>query len=657
MYFLLYSLGILVISGLFAVCLTRSFKAANVIGAMGTVIACALGLTSFLPAVNSGPSNLNIPWSIPFGSFSMALDALGCVFLVPILILCALSALYGFEYLKHYYGRKNIGSAWFFYNILVASMIAVVLARNAMLFLLAWELMSVSSFFLVLFEGEKKEVARAGLIYLIATHIGTLFLLVMFILLGQESGSFDFADWKSVSSGFMPSIIFLCAVIGFGTKAGFMPMHIWLPEAHPAAPSHVSAVMSGVMIKTGIYGIIRMLTFLGVPLAWWGYLLIAIGITSGVLGVLFALAQHDLKRLLAYSSIENIGIIALGIGIGILGMSLNNPVLAVIGFTGGLLHVINHAFFKGLLFLGAGAVLHETGTKEIDVLGGLLKKMPITGFCFLVGSAAICGLPPLNGFISEFLIYFASFKGILGSLPVTIMSLGVIVSLALIGSLAVACFTKAFGIIFLGEARSAHCEKAREPKILMQGPMLVLAVLCVFIGLLSPFVVRIFKEAVFDITRTPINAIDTVVMGVVSPLSYIVIAALLVCFIFLFLFIVRRGLLWKREIRQVGTWDCGYARPQARMQYTASSFAQPIVDFFKDILRTHKSVHKIDKYFPKDFSYQTKTADLFGETIFKPALDIVHKLAEKLTFIQHGQLQIYILYILATLIALFIWKF
>ncbi|MFA7677057.1 MAG: proton-conducting transporter membrane subunit [Candidatus Omnitrophota bacterium] len=657
MYFLLYFLGILVISGLFAVCLGRSSKAANVIGALGTVTACSLGLMSFFPIGNSGSSILNIPWSIPFGSFSLSLDALGSVFLAPILILCALSALYGFEYLKHYYGRKNIGSAWFFYNILVASMITVVLARNAMLFLLAWELMSVSSFFLVLFEGEKKEVARAGLIYLIATHIGTLFLLVMFILLGQESGSFDFAAWKTVPSGFTPSIIFLCAVIGFGTKAGFMPMHIWLPEAHPAAPSHVSAVMSGVMIKTGIYGIIRMLTFLGVPLAWWGYLLIAIGITSGALGVLFALAQHDLKRLLAYHSIENIGIIALGIGLGILGMSLNNPVLAVIGFTGGLLHVINHAFFKGLLFLGAGAVLHETGTREIDVLGGLLKKMPITGFCFLVGSAAICGIPPLNGFISEFLIYFASFKGILASLPVTIMSLGIIASLALIGSLAVACFTKAFGIIFLGEARSAHCDKAREPKILMRGPMLVLAVICVFIGLMAPFVVRIFKKAVFDITQTPINAIDTVVAGVVSPLSYIVIAALLVYFIFLFLFIVRRGLLRKREIRRVVTWDCGYARPQARMQYTASSFVQPIVDFFKNTLRTHKSGHKINEYFPKDFSYQTKTPDLFGETIFKPALDIIHRLVEKLTFIQHGQLKIYILYILATLIALFIWKF
>lgn len=657
MQFLLYSLVILAISGSSAVCLCRSFKAANLAGALGTVTACAIGLMAFFPGVNPGPSCLDLPWSIPFGSFSLALDGLGFVFLAPLLVLCALSALYGVEYLKHYYGKKNIGSAWFFYTILVASMITVVLARNAMLFLLAWELMSVSSFFLVSFEGEKEEVARAGLIYLIATHIGTLFLLVMFILLGRESGSLNFADWKITSSGFMPSAIFLCAVIGFGTKAGLMPLHIWLPEAHPAAPSHVSAVMSGVMIKTGIYGIIRILTFLGVPPPWWGHLLIVIGIASGALGVLFALAKHDLKRLLAYSSIENIGIISLGIGLGILGMSSNNPALAVISFTGALMHVMNHALFKGLLFLGAGAVLHETGTREIDALGGLLKKMPITGLCFLVGSAAICGLPPLNGFISEFMIYFASFKGIAASVPMSIVSSGIIVSLALIGSLAVACFTKAFGIIFLGEMRSAHCEKAREPRILMRGPLLVLAGLCVLIGLRAPFVITIFKQAVFDITRIPPNIIDSSIAVAVNPLSYTVSTALLFYFVLLSLFVLRRGLLRKREIKQAVTWDCGYARPGTRMQYTASSFVQPIVDFFKGILRTRKSVNRIEEYFPKDFSYQTKTTDLFGEFIFHPAVGIVHRLAEKLSFIQHGQLQIYILYILATLIALFIWKF
>lgn len=328
--------------------------------------------------------------------------------------------------------------------------------------------MSVSSFFLVLFENEKKDVPKAAWTYLVATHIGTLFLLAMFIILGNASGSFDFSSWNMLFPGALTSVVFVLAVIGFGTKAGFIPMHVWLPEAHPAAPSFVSALMSGAMIKTGIYGLVRIVTFLGVPCIWWGYMLIVIGIVSGILGILLALAQHDLKRLLAYSSIENVGIISIGIGLGILGLSLNNPVLIIFGFTAGLLHVVNHAFFKGLLFLGAGAVLHATGTREMDIMGGLFKKMPLTGLFFLIGSAAICGLPPLNGFLSEFIIYFVSFKNIIGHSNSIIVYLAVIASLALIGGLAVACFSKVVGIVFSGEPRSPVCHNAHEAGILMR---------------------------------------------------------------------------------------------------------------------------------------------------------------------------------------------
>ncbi|MFH2137288.1 MAG: proton-conducting transporter membrane subunit [Candidatus Omnitrophota bacterium] len=652
-----YSLAILVLTGSFALCLNRFDKLSNFIGAVGTSIACVVGLISlFVVHHNPDSAVVSFFWKIPYGSFSAAIDSLGILFLFPIFILSGLAALYGLEYLQHYYGKKNIGSAWFFFNLLVASMVLVVIARNAILFLVAWEMMSVSSFFLVLFEGEKKETARAGLIYLIATHIGTLFLLVMFVLLSRNSGSFDFDGWKITASGFMPSIIFLCALIGFGTKAGFMPLHIWLPEAHPAAPSHVSAVMSGVMIKTGIYGLVRIITFLGVPCAWWGYLLIGIGMVSGLLGVLFALAQHDFKRLLAYSSIENIGIIAMGIGLGVLGMSLNNPILIVMGFAGGLLHVVNHAFFKGLLFLGAGALYQQTGTREIDVLGGLLKKMPITGFCFLIGAAAICGLPPLNGFISEFLLYFASFKGILGSTSTVVVSLGIMAFLALIGGLSVACFTKAFGIIFLGEPRSDYCQKAREPGILMRSSMLVLAACCVFVGLGSPFVMGFFGRVIVDVTGAPFSMFKTTLFEVKHTLIYIVIALLFFYIVILLIIALRRALLNGRSIERVLTWDCGYAKPDPRMQYTASSFAQPLVDFFKGILRTKKYTTKITEYFPDSSSFETETPDLFSETVFHPILKLIHHLAEKLTWLQHGKLQFYILYILFTLIALFIWK-
>lgn len=657
MNYLLYSLGILIISGLLSFLLNRFVRLANAIGAVGAVIACAVGLTSLFAVYKHTPSVFNIPWSVPFGSFSIVIDSIGILFLFPIFILCALSALYGFEYLRHYYGEKNIGSAWFFYNLLVVGIVLVVASANAILFLFAWEMMSVSSFFLVLFEGEKKEVVKAGVLYLIAAHIGTLFLLVMFILLGQGTGSFNFMDWKIAGTSIMPSIIFICAVIGFGTKAGFMPLHIWLPEAHPAAPSYVSAVMSGVMIKTGIYGIVRILTFLGMPYAWWGYLLIAVGIISGILGVLFALAQHDIKRLLAYHSIENIGIISIGIGLGVLGISIKNPILTVAGFTGGLLHVMNHAFFKGLLFMGAGCVLHETGTREIDVLGGLLKKMPVTGFCFLIGAAAISGLPPLNGFISEFLIYFASFKNIFGTKTLMFISLGIIASLALIGSLATACFTKAFGIIFLGEARSTHCQKAHEKGILMCVPMIILAGICILIGLGFPFVIGIFSGAIVDITGVPFEIIRLSLSDIIHPLVYLTGAVLVFYFGFLLIAVLRRKLLKKRGIEKVPTWDCGYAYVTPRMQYTASSFAQPIVDFFKGILRTYKGTPKINGYFPEGFSFKTKTADFFSETVFRPGIEIIHRITEKLTLIQHGHLRIYVLYILLTLVALFVWKF
>ena len=654
---ILLSLVILILSGGLSLCFNRSSRLSNLIGAAGAAVACLVGMIAVISIYcNPATSALNMAWKVPFGSLAMAADSLSLLFLLPIYIVSGLSALYGFEYLRHYYGKKNIGSAWFFYNILIISMILVVVSRNAVLFLLAWEMMSVSSFFLVLFEGEKKEAARAGRIYLIATNIGTLFLLVMFVLLGHNSGSFDFADWQLAPSSVISSIIFLCAVIGFGTKAGFMPMHVWLPEAHPAAPSHVSAVMSGVMIKTGIYGVVRVVTFLGVPCAWWGYLLIAIGISSGVLGVLFALAQHDLKRLLAYHSIENIGIITIGIGLGVLGMSQNNPVLMVMGFAGGLLHVINHAFFKGLLFLGAGAVIQETGTREIDVLGGLLKKMPVTGFCFLVGAAAICGLPPLNGFISEFLLYFASFKAVLGPLSIAVVALAVIAFLALIGGLASACFTKAFGIIFLGEPRSSHCENVHESGILMRASMLILATLCVAIGLGGAFILPFFRGVIVDITGVSFAVVDPTLFEAKHTLVYIVAASLLLYLLVLLLAGVRRALLKGRCVEHVLTWDCGYAKPEPRMQYTASSFTQPIVDFFKGILRTRNYVSKIEKYFPDQISFKTETPDLFSEVVFSPLMKVIHFLAEKLTLIQHGRVQIYILYILVTLIALFIWK-
>ena len=472
------------VGGLVALLCNRSPRLSAFWGIGGTTLGCGLGLVAAVQTLMGAPAFVFYhTWTLPYASFSIELDALSAFFLLPVLILSPLAAFYGQQYLAHWHGHKSLGTAWFFYNVLVASMILVLVARNGMLFLVAWEIMSLSSFFLVVFEDEKPAVRRAGWIYLAATHIGTTFLLVFFMLLGRESGGLDFAGFAAHSAP-LASLLFLLALIGFGTKAGFVPLHVWLPEAHPAAPSHVSALMSGAMIKMGIYGLVRALTFLGPPPAWWGSLLIVIGLSSGILGILLALAQHDLKRMLAYSSVENIGLIALGLGLGILGLHAETPLLVALGFGGALFHVLNHSLFKGLLFLGAGALLHQTGTREIDRLGGLMKYMPWTGVTFLIGAAAIAGMPPLNGFASEFLVYLAAFHSVteLNS-PAVFQSMAIIAGLALIGGLTVACFTRAFGIIFLGAPRTQLTTRVNEVGWTMRLPMLILAGCCALLGL------------------------------------------------------------------------------------------------------------------------------------------------------------------------------
>ena len=413
------SMGILfLIGGLFSLFISRKAAIASFLGAAGTVTGSIFALIpAFKVLLYGNTETFRMNWNIPFGSFFIQIDAISAFFLIPILTLSAIVSIYGTEYLFAYRNKKNLGISWFFYNLLLIGMMLVVAAKNSVLFLIAWEIMSLSSFFLVTFEFEKESVRKAGLIYLVAMHIGTSFLIVFFILLGQHTGSLDFDKISGIPSS-LANILFLLAIIGFGTKAGFMPLHVWLPYAHPEAPSHVSAIMSGVMIKTGIYGLVRAFTILGTPPAWWCWLLISIGAISGILGILFALAQHDLKRLLAYSSVENIGIITIGLGVGLLGVNINSPTLAVLGFAGGLYHVINHAAFKGLLFLGAGSVLHSSKTVNIELLGGIIKQMPWTAIAFLTGAIAICGLPPFNGFVSEFLIYLGVFRNDIGNEPI-----------------------------------------------------------------------------------------------------------------------------------------------------------------------------------------------------------------------------------------------
>lgn len=660
MFLILISTGLLCLFGLVSLLARNDARWSNIFGAGGAVIGC---ITGFIPAVGvlwTGKAEaLRYAWNVPYGSFSVQIDSLAAIFLAPIFLLCALAALYGSSYMAASDGRKSPGGFWFFFNILSASMGMVTIAANGLLFLMAWEIMALSSFFLVTWEDEEESVRRAGSIYLIATHLGTAFLLILFLLLCHSAGtgSLDFDGFVSARALMAPmaDAIFLLAVIGFGAKAGFIPFHVWLPEAHPAAPSHVSAVMSGVMIKTGIYGLVRTISFIGTPAPWWGWLLIGIGLVSGILGVLFALAQHDLKRLLAYHSVENIGIIALGLGLGLLGAASGAPALAVLGFGGALLHVINHSLFKGLLFLGAGAVLHATGTREIDELGGLLKRMPWTAATFLVGAVAICGLPPLNGFISEFLIYMGAFRAV-GLTGVAAWGAAVIIGLALIGGLAAACFTKAFGVVFLGEPRSAAATKGHEAGLAMRIPMILAAACCVLIGVFAPQVVRVTSRAAGIVTNVKPLELYAQIDAATGPMTYVVLIAGVFALAIVVLGLARRMLLAGRTVTESGTWDCGYARPSASMQYTASSFAQPLTGMFEAFLRPKVHYTKPAGLFPVNASFHSTTDDLFLEKFYLPVFRAFEWCAMKLRFLQAGRVQFYILYIGLTLFILLIWN-
>ncbi len=630
-------------------------RGSTICGVGGILIGCTCGI---IPAVYVGlgePSQtIRMAWDVPYGSLFLELDPLSGFFLIPVFVLCALAAIYGAEYLEAYRGRKALAPPWFFFNLLVASMVVVILARNGVLFLMAWEMMALSSFFLVTFEDEKQSTRQAGWTYLVASHIGTAFLLALFILLGRAHGSLDFDRFSASAGG---GLLFVLALVGFGTKAGFIPLHVWLPEAHPAAPSHVSAVMSAVMIKTGIYGIVRVMMILGSPQAWWGWVLCGIGLSSGVIGVLLALAQHDLKRLLAYHSVENIGIIALGLGVGILGLRAGLPAVAAIGFAGALLHVLNHALFKGLLFFAAGNVLHSTHTREIDHLGGLLRRMPRTGAIFLIGAAAISGLPPLNGFVSEFLIYLASFKGAVtldgvNSVPM----LATIAGLALIGGLAAACFTKAFGVVFLGQPRSEHAEHAHEVGPAMVLPGFVLAAACILIGLLGAYVVASMGPLISEVTGLSATIVRTNLATAADSIAWVSITGGALVGITALLAVGRAIALSKRSVSTNVTWDCGYAEPSARMQYTASSFAQPLTDTFDLLVLTRRVVTAPDGLFPKEASFATETPDPYQEHIYRPLFREIGRDLLRLRPLQQGQVQLYILYIAVTLLALLLWQ-
>ena len=550
---LLVALALLLASALAALLLFRRDSAALAAGSFGALAACAVGLAGAGLALSResarGASGLRLAWSLPVGGFHLGVDALSAFFLLCVFLVAGLAAVYGRGYLAGYAGQRRLAVPAALFNLLVASMAAVVLARDGVLFLMAWEVMSLSAFFLVTFEDERDEVRRAGITYLIASHVGVAFLFALFAMLAQHAGSFDFDAIAAAGAAPGAGAIFLVALVGFGTKAGFWPLHVWLPDAHPAAPSHVSALMSGAMIELGLYGLLRTLGFLGLPQAWWGGLLIAIGLVSAMTGVMHALGGQDLKRLLAYSSVENVGLATLGIGLGLLGQAHGQPALASLGYAGALLHVLNHGLFKGLLFQAAGAILHATGTRQLDALGGLRRRMPQTALAFLFGAVAISGLPPFNGFVGEWLIYLGAFRGG-ASLPGSgaVFGIATIAGLALVGGMAAATFVRAYGVVFLGEPRTNIAEHAHEPGASMRVPMFVAAALCLLLGVFPMAGLALVTPAAVAIAGLPLGAaIDA---GALLPLTR---AALVLLALVGALALLRRWLLRGRPVEQAGT--------------------------------------------------------------------------------------------------------
>jgi formate hydrogenlyase subunit 3/multisubunit Na+/H+ antiporter MnhD subunit len=631
-------------------------RLATLLGSGGCAVACALGLFAVLSSLRAPPPSLRLPWPVPYGAIALEVDPLSSLFLLIIFGLCLLAAVYGAAYLTHD-TRRSTGPAWLFFNLLVASMALVVMARNGVLFLMAWEGMALSSFFLVTFEDEKGSVREAGRIYLIASHAGTAFLLALFVALAAATGSMDFDRWRAAADLASPAsagLLFLLALVGFGTKAGLVPFHVWLPEAHPAAPSHVSAVMSGVMIKMGIYGLLRALTFLGPPPPWWGAALLGLGVVSALVGVLFALVQQDIKRLLAYSSVENVGLIAIGLGLGMIGRSYGLPILATLGFAGGLLHVMNHALFKGVLFLGAGAIAQQTGTRQIERLGGVLKKMPITGACLLAGSAAITALPPFNGFAGEFVLTLGSLQGIMGlSGARGLLPLAALVGLALTGSLAAACFLRFSGLSLLGLPRDDTCSVVKDPPAAMQISMVALAALCLILGLAPGLPLRIVEPAVAAAMPGVLAAADfSSPLGLIGRIPRVF--ALLILLVGVLVWF-RRSLLSGRDVSVGVTWDCGYEQPTSRMQYTASSFGEPIREMFGMLLPARRRVVRPEGYFPAAASFESEIVRPFQERLYGPAFEAVHRGMSRLRWLHHGRAQLYVLYIVVTLILMLAW--
>lgn len=609
-------------------------------------LACLVAAQGALLAASLLVLTGGLPWSwrtaITVGGEPLSLncDALAAFFAALLAVVGAAATVYGGRYWSEARHRRTGGTGRLAWSVLIGSLAMVLLQANGLHFLMAWETFALAAYILITSERSSREVRDAGWLYLVASHAATLCLFAFFTLLAARTGSWELGPLRERTE---LAPLFWLALAGFGLKAGLFPLHVWLPSAHANAPSHVSAVLSGVTLKIAVYALFRFSGWLPMP-AGAAWTIVGLGLASSVLGVAFALGQHDLKRLLAYHSVENIGIIAFGLGFAMLAADHGSPAWGGLVLAGSLLHVWNHGLFKALLFLAAGSVVHATGTRELSRLGGLWRTMPWTTACFGLGAAAICGLPPLNGFVSEWLIFLGLFEAAVRPGPVVAGALTGAILLGVTGALALVCFVKVCGVVFMGEPRSDAAARARECDRPMRGSMVLLGALCVAIGLAPvAFCALAVRAAAAWRPATAPFAVPTRLAELgwwhlgLAATAVVAVAAL--------------GARVRRNgVRRGATWDCGYAAPGPRMQYTAGSFAAIVTSWFAWILRPVR--HRQDPLglFPGAASLAYHTPETVLEKVIRPLAVAVLALSNAMRRLQHGRVQSYLLYLVVGIV-------
>lgn len=664
--FLLYGLGFI-----FPLLLLKNQKMANigsnVLTGAGGIVGIG-GSLIYLASYSTKLTILTFQSSIPFITINSQVDKLSAFFLLILSIVAFATSIYSVGYISKYYNKRNTVLLNCLMSTFILALFFVFTASNVIWFFIAWEAMSVISYFIVVFESENGENQKAGALYIIMTQIGTAFLIINFMIMYSYTSSFSMdVSTEAIPAG-MKNLMFVFFLLGFGTKAGIVPLHIWLPHAHPAAPSNGSAFMSGVMIKTAVYGMIRfVLVYLGVENTWWGITVMSVGMLTVFVGISYAFVEKNIKKLLAYSSIENIGIIFIAMGIGFAGYAKGNMTVCALGMMAALVHCFNHAIFKTSLFMGAGSIQYATHTKNMEELGGLIKKMPATGVLFLGAALSISAVVPFNGFIGEWLAYQALFANISsGNISIDIISMLSIATLAFAGALALATFVKAYGISFLGLSRSEHSQNAKEVPTTMNAGIGILVGLCLLTGIFPMTIIGFADKTIESLVGVTITEKMTgnlfvstypVIIGSnsISPLAGLILLVLMAI-----ITVVAVRLIGGKTIeRKYLTWDCGFKPLNSRMQYTSGGYSKPLNIIFRFLFRPTRNLQQkgLNIYHPEEMEYIMTTEPIFEKYLYEPVIRFVRGLSSLAKQkIQTGSIHAYLIYIFVTVLVLMLYN-